>query len=307
MNRNFYIDTVNKSPLYKEPSQFFWDLIQETTGEINHRFPQWPRSLPVEALNKIIVAYGILPPDQFNQRFTHYKGIALKFPTSPSTLWKTIAAGVLSPDLEAPYLKSISLPHPEQHQTNPSNNPAPKKITPRPTPTPQLHIQETPEETKPQLPLVKKPFSLKIAMLLCNDWRLDPRWEKLTPCAKLLFSWLIFRTYRKDTIRKIKQALANGETYFPWCLTGIDSLSKKLTYQPRSSTRMNHYENRQIRRALRQLWNLAFIHQIFRGYKDQGAGKYHVFLNPKMSARFNRPRVKTKQGATPKKRHSRMS
>lgn len=166
---------------------------------------------------------------------------------------------------------------------------------------------ETPKETKPELTSVKKPFSLKIAMRLCEAWRLDPRWEKLLPCSTQLFYRLIFRTYRKETFRKIKQALANGETYFPWCLTGIKSLSKQLTYQPRSSTRMKHYEDCQIKRALRQLWDLGFIHRIFRGYEDQGAGKYHPFLNPQMSATFNQARVKTKQGAAPKKKRSRMS
>jgi hypothetical protein len=154
---------------------------------------------------------------------------------------------------------------------------------------------------------VKKPFSLKIATRLCADWRLDPRWEKLFPSSKELLYRLIFRTYRKDTIRKLKQALANGETFFPWCCTGIASLSKQLTYQPRSSTGMKHYKHRQIRNALRQLWDLGFLHRIFRGYKEQGAGKYHIFLNPKMSATFNQARVKTKQGATPKKKRSRMS
>jgi len=167
--------------------------------------------------------------------------------------------------------------------------------------------QETPEVIKPELRLVKKTFNLNIAMRLCEAWRLDPRWEKLFPCSRELFYRLIFRTYRKDTFRKIKQALKKGETFFPWCLTGNDSLSKQLTYHPKSSCRMNHYERRQVGRGLRQLWDLGFIHRIFRGYEDKGAGKYHVFLNPKMSARFNKSSIDVKKGRTSKKRHSRMT
>jgi hypothetical protein len=170
-----------------------------------------------------------------------------------------------------------------------------------------LRDPEVAEAYKKLNPSLKKPFSLKIAMRLCAAWRVDPRWEKLCPSSKELLYRLIFRTYRKDTIRKLKQALANGETFFPWCCTGIASLSKQLAYHPKSLCRMKHYEDRQIRRALRQLWDLGFIHRIFRGYEDQGAGKYHVFLNPKMSATFNQARIKTKQGVTPKKKRSRTS
>lgn len=169
-----------------------------------------------------------------------------------------------------------------------------------------LSPPEVAEAYKKLNPSLKKPFSLKIAMRLCAAWRVDPRWEKLFPSSKELLYRLIFRTYRKDTIRKLKQALANGETFFPWCCTGIASLSKQLTYQPKSTNQVKHYEDCQIKRALRQLWDLGFIDRVFRGYKDQGAGKYHVFLNPKMSATFNQARVKTKQGATPKKRRSRI-
>jgi hypothetical protein len=282
---NFYIDTIRKSPFYKTPPESFWHLIQETLEELSCLFPDRPRLIQVEAINKLIIAYCLISSNEFNERFTHYKEVALRLPRDPPTLWKTISIGVLSPELEGEYLKSISAILPRTYQPP----------------------QETPEETKPGLRLVKKPFSLKIAMRLCKDLKLDPRWEKLFPCSKELLYRLIFRTYRKDTIRKLKQALANGETYFAWCLTGIKSLSKQLTYRPKSSKKVKHYEDRQVRRALRQLWDLGFVHRIFRGYEDQGAGKYHVFLNPKMSATFNQARVKIKQGDKPKKRRSRMS
>ena len=200
-------------------------------------------------------------------------------------------------------------PQPAIKESSPSEEfktPPPEHIS---TILPRIPLppHETPEETKPPLPLIKKGFSLKIAMSLCADWRLDLRWEKLTACAKLLFYWLIFRTYHHETFRKINRAFSRGETFFPWCRTGIDSLSKQLTYQPGSSKKVKHYEDRQIRRALRQLCDLGFIHRIFRGYEEQGVGVYHVFLNPKMSARFNKSAIAAKRRPAWKKNHPPMT
>jgi hypothetical protein len=221
----------------------------------------------------IYVSFLTLPTHEWKTKFTHATEKALSSWNGPKNYARTIATGVLTPQVEREVLKI--LPNIDQEKYFRHNNPTPTiaEIAPRTAPT----------------------FSLKIAMALCRAWRLDPRWERLTPCAKTLFCWLSYRTYRKDTIQRIKQALSKGETWFPWCLTGIDSLSKKLTYHTRSSTRLKHYEKSQIKRALRQLWDLGFIDQIFQGYKDQGAGKYHVFLNPKMSATFNRARHKNKR------------
>jgi len=283
-------------------------------ASLKQYYPDAPKPPPEEAFKKIARVCDELDENTFIEISSWaFRTFYASHLTKLNQGWFEIARRIELKSREesqaASKRTSQGSPQPAIEETSPSEEfkaPPPEHIS---TIIPRTFVppQETPEETKPELRLVKKPFSLKIAMRLCADWRLDPRWEKLCACAKLLFYWLVFRTYRKDTILRIKKALANGETYFPWCLTGIKSLSKQLTYLSSSSKKVNHYEDRQIRRALRQLWDLGFIHRIFRGYEDQGAGKYHVFLNPKMSATFNQARVKTKQGITPKKRHSRMS
>jgi hypothetical protein len=263
MSLDLYHDILGIPPPSKESLIIYIDLINKTVNGIQKSFGA-PDHIDDQVADYIIyLSLSFYPPDEWKRKFIHFRAIATKSYTKSRTFWKTIAAGLSTPEVAEAY----------------------KKLNPSP----------------------KKPFSLKIAMRLCVVWRVDPRWEKLFPCSKELLYRLIFRTYRKDTIRKIKQALAKGETYFPWCLTGIKSLSKQLTYRPNSSKQAKHYEDCQIKRALRQLWDLGFIDRIFRGYKDQGAGKYHVFLNPQMSATFNQARVKTKQGITPKKRRSKMS
>lgn len=329
MNEDLYRDILGiPAPSTKDHTPYI-ELITKTVNGI-HEHKGAPDHIDDQIADHIIyLSFLLTPPDEWEREFLKFREVATNFYTTSRTYWKRIALGLSTPKVQAATLKLLPNFDREEYFKHTLPGPTPEEVDPPTLQYSQItngghkargpeHIsnilprtyvppQETPEKTKPHPQLFKKPFSLKIAMRLCTAWRLDTRWEKLCPCAKLLLYWVIFRTYRKDTIRKIKQALANGETYFPWCLTGIDSLSKKLTYQPRSSTRTKHYKHRQIRNALRQLWDLGFIHRIFRGYEGQGAGKYHVFLNPKMSATFNQARVNTKLGATPKKRHSRMS
>lgn len=265
-----------------------------------------PRITDPEADFVVYISFLVSKTEWWISRFRDSQRKAGRFYRDPDTYWRTIAIGVTHPKALEECKKLLPSLDPEKYLITPALTPAPQKITPEAAPTSRSRIQETPEETKPELGLVKRPLSLNVAMRLCTAWRLDPRWEKLYPCSTQLFYRLIFRTYRKDTFGKIKKALASGRTFFPWCCSGLDSLSKQLTYHPASSTRMKHYERQQIGRALRQLWNLGFVHRIFRGYEEQGAGKYHVFLNPKMSARFNKSAIDVKRGSTSKKRRSRM-
>jgi len=272
--------------------------------EILNHYKNGPTVIPGECFNRIYMAGCVLEPKEFERQLEHSKHWAFEYRKDPINCLYSICDDIYTPEINEQYCKTKPTPDVEKFKSrygnfNPQRNPNPLLIIP-----PTI---ETPEETKPGLRLIGKPFSLKIAIRLCIAWRADPRWEKLFPCSKECLYRLIFRTYRKDTFRKIKQALANGETYFPWCLTGIKSLSKQLTYKPRTSTAMKNYKERQIRKGLRQLWDLGFIHRIFRGYEEKGAGKYHIFLNPRMSARFNKSSIDVKRGSTQKKRHSRMS
>ena len=260
-------------------------------------------SIPGECFNQIYMAGCVLEPKEFERQLENCKRWALEYRKDPLSCLHSICKDIYTQEINEQYWKIKPIPDAKWFKSkygnfNPQGNPNPLSIIPS--------TIEISEETKSQLSPIKKPFNLKIAMRLCAAWRADPRWEKLFPCSKECLYRLIFRTYRKDTIRKIKQALANGETYFPWCLTGIKSLSKQLTYHKKSSCRSKNYERRQIGRSLRQLWDLGFIHRIFRGYEEQGAGKYHIFLNPKMSARFNKSSIEVKKGSTRKKKRSRI-
>ena len=307
MEQNAYQEIPGlPSPSSKDHSPYIESIVMAAEWLKKHRGADSPIGDQKADLT-IYVSFLITETEKWTDKFRDSQRNAARFYRDKDTYFRTIAIGVSTPQTEKVCLEIF--PNLDRGKYFPHDIPAPtpEKINPRGIPAPQPRIQEAPEETEPRLGLVKKPFSLNIATRLCRDWRLDTRWEKLFPCSRELFCRLIFRTYRKDTIRKIKKAIARGETYFPWCLTGNDSLSRQLTYHPKSSCRMKHYERRQIGRALRQLWNLGFIHRIFRGYEDQGAGKYHVFLNPKMSARFNKSSIEVKGGSTRKKRISRMS
>jgi len=255
----------------------------------------------------IYMAFLILNTEEWKQRFNDSQNEAGFFYKDPKTYWKTISFGTATPEVKRICLLCLPNLNPEEHFLKYNIKQTPQKITPQPIPNPNLKIRETPNETKPRLRLVKKPFTPNIARPLCQEWKLDPRWEKLFPCSTQLFYLLIFRTYRKDTFQKIKKALENEETYFPWCLTGIKSLEKQLTRHPKLSTDTKNYEGRQIRRSLKQLCNLGFIHRIFRGYKDQGAGKYHIFLNPRMSACFHKSSIDVKKGSARKKKQFMMN
>ena len=279
-------------------------LVNDLISEILNHYETRPTVISGEYINRLYQTGVILGDKELKRQFDHYKRWAFEYRKDPLSCLSSICEDVYTPEINQRYWKIKPRSDEEMFLSrqgifNPQGNPNPLSTI--------LPTIETPEKTKLQLDSVKKPFNLKIAIRLCIAWRADPRWEKLFPCSKECLYRLIFRTYRKDTIRKIKQALANGETYFPWCLTGIKSLSKQLAYHPKSSCKMKHYEKSQIKRGLRQLWDLGFIHRIFRGYEEQGAGKYHIFLNPKMSATFNQARVKIKKGSIPKKWRSRMS
>lgn len=208
MTPEFYIDTISKSPFYKTPPDSFWKVIKETLEEVSRRFPDRPRLIQAEAINKLIVAHCIIPPDQFNERFAHYKKIALRFRRDPSTLWRTIAIGVLSPGLERTYLKSISLPFADEHQTNPTAPPVSQKIGPELITAPK-----------------KKHLSKRGEL-----WKLDRRWDNLWPSSRKIFDELLSRaTYGKRSPR------------FPWAYGGLESLEKKTEYEEKQIRRALHH------------------------------------------------------------------
>ena len=170
-------------------------------------------------------------------------------------------------------------------------------IRKQPTVNPSQIPTQNPQKGK-LIPIKKLQQPLSRPTFLADQWKLDSRWPKLTPCAIAVFYALLWRTYQKATFKKITQAFTQGRTWFPWCLKGIDSLSKRLLYTKKSNPIAHHYKKRQILRALKQLEDSGFISTLFRGYEGQGAGKCFVFLNPKMSAAFHRASKRHKKGYT---------
>jgi hypothetical protein len=263
----------------------FQHVICKTADHFLSNHPLKDFTIPEPDMDKLFISWLNSDFDKWRKRLNDAQQTADKFYRNPTTYWRTLALAVSPPEIQ-------------KEVTN-----IPPTID-REKYIPTGKVREPPPQI---VPGIGTGFNLKISMSMTKAWRLDPRWEKLLPSAKTLFYYLIFRTYRKDTFQKIKKALSKGESYFPWCLTGIKSLEKVLTYHKGSSTRLRHYEACQIKKALRQLWDLGLVHRIFRGLPDQGAGKYHVFLKPIMAARFNKSSIDRKKGMPTRKRHSRMT
>lgn len=127
-------------------------------------------------------------------------------------------------------------------------------------------------------------------------WRLDPRWDKLTPCAIAVFMVLCLRAIWPKKL-----------TSFPWAFGGVGTWTKEEGMKPGSLCRQSGYGQSPVRRALRQLQGKGMIKKIFRAYEGQGVSKFYVFFTPEMSKAFtaiakNRIRILSQ-----KKRASRMS
>ena len=142
------------------------------------------------------------------------------------------------------------------------------------TPAPQ---KITPQAT----PTPKKKHPHKRGEL----WKLDARWDHLWPSSRKTFLEILRRT----------QYPKRPEN-FPWCQAGVKSL-KKFT----------GVSIRQVQRALVQLERFKLIKRIVRGYKDQGASRYRVFLVPAMSGAFSWKSLHAKKNPRPKKRIPRIS
>lgn len=259
MIRHFYVDTVSKSPLYKTPPESFWNLIKETVQELSQRFPDWPRLIQAETINKLIVAHSLLSPNQWNERFTHYKKIALRFPRSSSTLWKTITLGVCSPEIEKAYLESLPSPSRDNDEINPSTTSAPQKIGPELSPKPK-----------------KKPLPKRGQL-----WKLNRRWDLLRPSDRKIFLELARRT------QQAKKPFA-----FPWCQAGIRSLEKFTGYSEpqvrRSIHRLQNYSL--IKRIVRgHTGKGASKYYVFLTPKMSGAFYWQQLQRKKHPTQKNRP------------------
>lgn len=168
-------------------------------------------------------------------------------------------------------------------------------------PTRYLHLFENPgpapaaEIEKPN-PETIKPTLKKKTTARGQKWRLDPRWDKLTPCAIAVFLVLCLRAIWPKRLES-----------FPWAFGGVGKWSKEKGWELGSLCKITGYKKSMVQYALLQLQGYGMIKKIFRAYEGMGASKFYVFFTPEMSKAFtalSKNRIRKPSG---KKRPSRMS
>jgi hypothetical protein len=138
-----------------------------------------------------------------------------------------------------------------------------RDISPQPIPEP------SPKPKKTELTLKKKTTARG------QKWRLDPRWDKLTPCAKAVFLVLCLRAIWP---KKPNQ--------WPWAFAGVGTWIKGKGEIQSKLSKQTGFKSAQLRRALRHLQALGMIKKIIRGSTGQGVSKFHVFFTPEMSKAY---------------------
>jgi hypothetical protein len=121
--------------------------------------------------------------------------------------------------------------------------------------------------------LIVKPSPKKLNRGL--KWRLDPRWDKLTPCAKAVYTVLCVRAKWPRNLQS-----------FPFAWGGVGTWTKEEGEKPGSLCTQSGYTCSPVRRALLQLQGYSMIKKINRGYPEHGVSKFFVFFTPAMSAAF---------------------
>lgn len=263
MTPGFYRDILG-IPLPSETSfKIYFELIIDTVEQVNKRLKVIHHRAPDEPFNIIYLSFLLLPVNEWNSKFTHFRKVAFRFFTTPDIFWTTIAVGLYSPKVGEAYKKFNPSFDLEKYLIHTSTISASQEIGPELTAKP------------------KRKYPHKRGQL----WKLDRRWDHLWNSSHAVFFEILRRT----------QYPKRPEN-FPWCQAGVKSL-KKFT----------GYSINQVRRALIQLERFKLIKRIVRGYKDQGASRYRVFIVPSMSGAFSWKSLHAKKHPRPKKRIPRIS
>ena len=291
------------------PPEYPWQFILEATHLIHEKYQREPWPPEDRILRSIIESAFVLGEDQFKKHFEGWKLLSGAWRENPDQAWDALRNS-LRPIESIDQFTNFEAPRPERRskkspkalcaepakKTNLQDAPG-REIPVRPIVDPSLKPALNPHRAK-VIPIARPHQSLSSSTRLADQWKLDSRWARLTPCAIAVLYALLRRTYNAEAFKKITQAFTKGQTWFPWCLKGIESLSRKLLYTKKSNPVPKHYKSWAIKAGLRQLEELGFISTLFRGYEGQGAGKCFVFLNPKMSAAFHRESRRHKQRST---------
>ena len=241
-----YSDVLGIPTPSQESLEIFSTLIFDTINQVNKRFKITHHRVPDEPFNIIHQSFLLLKLNEWKPKFTHLRTVGFRFSTTPARLWATIAYGLYSPKVGEAYKKRNPSFDPEKYLTAVSATPAPQKITPPATPTQKKSTTTGPPVRR----------GLK--------WKLNNRWDDLSPLDRKIFF---------EGCRRAQKPKREGG--FWWAELGVKSLSKKTWASPRH-----------VKRSRFHLCELGLWARIKRGYKDQGASKYHVFLTPKMADRF---------------------
>lgn len=135
-------------------------------------------------------------------------------------------------------------------------------------------------------PALRKRHHLAVVTRRGNQWKEHKSEQYLTPCAKLVFAELCYRSGHTSWGISLQEAITKNSVYFPWAYGGIESLIDSLPLHKGMNGKLMQYGERQIRKALKELEQANRIKGIFRAYEGQGASKYWVFLTPEMSDLF---------------------
>lgn len=204
----------------------------------------------------IYISFLISDSEWWTAAFTRGQRSADRFPTDLNTYWETIRIALYTPDLERVVMLCLPLLDREKYFPHHNPLPTPQKITPEVTPKPTKRTITHPQTRR----------GLK--------WRLNDRWAELSALERKIF----FEGCRRA--QKPKR-----EDDFPWAELGVESLSQKTYASPWH-----------VKHSRFHLCDLGLWSRIKRGYKDQGASKYYVFITPKMAdAYFAKLRGKGKR------------
>jgi hypothetical protein len=199
-----YLDALGIPLPSPESGQAFAELIPKIIDQIGRRFAAPHPIFPQELQDIIFLSLSFHSPDEWKTKFSRAAKSAIQFSPTIERLYKTIEAGLLTPEVAKAYKK-----------INPAFNPDPVIVRPMPTPAPQ-------KITPPAATTPKK----KTKSNRGESWKPHRSEKKLWRSSKVSFDHLLYRAQVPKDPEK-----------FPWCQVGIKSLIKFTGYSHPQVTR----------------------------------------------------------------------
>jgi hypothetical protein len=243
METNPQTNTTRKHTLSKKNHLPYIELITSAANFISER-ERIPRTIAEPIADFIIyVSFLHTETEWWINTFTKAQAFAAQQYRDPYDYWRLIARALSTPKVESECYKILPGLRRYAYFRHLHTKAYAPITKPQPTPRPTKTLVAVPQTRR----------GLK--------WKLDDRWDELSPIDHKIF----FEGCRRARIPK-------RQDDFPWAELGVESLSKKI--------RATHW---QVKQSRFHLCALGLWQRIKRGYKDQGASKYHTFFTPKMS------------------------